>query len=74
MEPWSYNFVMLKELKVLDVRCVDDSSQTRGVTIICGPRTYVSLIFDRSVAHKKTDDLVRLLEKMGLSDVVVEAP
>lgn len=66
---------MWKELKVADVKCVDDSTKTRGVTILCGPRTYVSLIFDKSVPHKETDELVRLLwSKMKLSDVIVEMP
>jgi hypothetical protein len=66
---------MLKELKVADVKCVDDSSHTRGITILCGPHTYVSLIFDTSVPHKQTDDPVRLLrDKMRLAEVIVEAP
>jgi hypothetical protein len=66
---------MWKEFKVSDVKCVDDSSKTRGVTILCGPRTYVSLIFDKSVPHQQTDELVRLLwSKMKLAEVVVEIP
>ncbi len=66
---------MRKELKVNDVKCVDDSSKTRGVTILCGPGKYVTLIFDDSTPHKDTDDLVRLLwSKLKLSDVIVEMP
>lgn len=62
------------ELKVADVKCVDDSTETRGVTIFCGPRSYVTLLFNDAIPHKQTDDLVRLLEKMKLAEVIVETP
>ena len=66
---------MLKELKVEDVKCVDDSSQTRGVTILCGPRTIVSLIFDKSISHEQTDELMHLLwSKMKLVEIVIQMP
>jgi len=67
---------MLKELKVRDVKCVDDSTQTRGVHIICGsdgePPQFITLIFDKPIPHKQTDDLMHLLESMGLAEVIVD--
>jgi hypothetical protein len=65
---------MWKELNVADVKCVDDSSKAKGVTILCGTGSYVSLIFDKAIPHKETDELARLLEKMKLAKVVVEIP
>ena len=65
---------MWKNFKVADVKCVDDSSKTRGVTIACGNRSFVTLIFDKSIPHEKTDDLMHLLEKMKLTEVIVDTP
>ena len=67
---------MWTKLKVADVKCVDDSSQTRGVHIACGEqgRSSVTLIFDNAIPHKQTDELMHLLEKMKLTDVIVETP
>ena len=66
---------MWAKLKVGDVKCVDDG-QTRGVHIACGEqgRSFVTLIFDKAIPHKQTDDLMHLLEKMKLSEVIVEMP
>jgi hypothetical protein len=36
--------------------------------------SFVTLIFDPSIAHEKTDDLMHLLEKMKLTEVIVETP
>jgi hypothetical protein len=67
--------IMVKQFKVEDVKCIDDSSQTRGVTILCGPRTMVSLIFDDSIAHKQTDEVMHLLwSKLRIKEVVVQIP
>jgi ammonia channel protein AmtB len=68
--------IMWTKLKVADVKCVDDSSQTRGVHIACGDdgRSIVTLIFDKSISHKQTDDLMHLLEKMKLTDVIMDTP
>lgn len=57
--------------KVGDVKCIDDG-RTRGIVIACEGRNLVSLIFDASILHKETDDLVRMLEKMKLSEVAVQ--
>jgi len=67
---------MWTKLKVADVKCVDDSSQTRGVHIACGEqgRSFVTLIFDKAISHKQTDELMHLLEKMKLAEVIVETP
>jgi hypothetical protein len=62
---------MLKELKVEDVKCIDDG-HTKGVIILCGKNSLVSLIFKDSVDHKETDDLVHSLwSKVGLHTVIV---
>jgi len=65
---------MWKNLKVADVKCVDDSSRTRGVHIACDNRSFVTLIFDPSIPHEKTDDLMHLLEKIKLTEVIVDMP
>jgi hypothetical protein len=65
---------MWKSLKVADVKCVDDSSRTRGVTIACDNHSFVTLIFDKAIPHEKTDDLMHLLEKMRLAEVIVDTP
>ena len=65
---------MWKNFKVADVKCVDDSSKTRGVSIACENRSFVTLIFDKAIPHEKTDDLMHLLEKMKLTEVIVETP
>ena len=59
------------EYKVGDVKCVDDG-RTKGVVISCEGRNLVSLVFDKSIPHKQTDELARLLEKMKLAEVVVQ--
>lgn len=66
---------MLTELKVANVKCVDDG-ETKGVIFACGEqgRTLVTLVFDKTTAHKQTDDLARLLEKMKLAEVTVQTP
>ena len=64
---------MLKKLEVADVKCVDDGV-TRGVHIACGGRSFVTLIFDKAIPHKQTDDLMRLLEKMKLAEVIIDTP
>jgi hypothetical protein len=66
---------MWTKLKVGDVKCVDDG-QTRGVHIACGDdgRSFVTLIFDKAIPHRETDDLMHLLGKMKLTDVIVDTP
>jgi len=68
---------MWKRLKVADVKCLDDG-QNKGVHIACGDDqsgSCVTLIFDKSVPHQETDDLVHLLQrKLKLSEVIVETP
>jgi hypothetical protein len=66
---------MWTKLKKADVKCVDDG-KTRGVHIACGDdgRSCVTLIFDKAIPHKQTDDLMHLLEKMRLTEVIVETP
>ncbi len=66
---------MWTKLKVADVRCVDDG-ENRGVHIACGVDDtpyIVTLIFDKAIPHEKTDDLMHMLEKMKLSDVIVQS-
>ena len=65
---------MWNKFKVADVKCVDDSSRTRGVTIACGSQAFVTLIFDKAIPHEKTDELMHLLEKMKLTEVIVDTP
>jgi len=67
---------MVTEFKVMDVTCVDDSTLTRGVTIVsqATPFKGVTLIFDKTVPHPQTDELVALLRKMKLTEVLVEVP
>jgi hypothetical protein len=64
---------MWTKLKVADVKCIDDG-QTRGVHIACGEQAFVTLIFDKVIPHKQTDDLMHLLEKMRLTEVIVDTP
>lgn len=65
---------MWEKFKVEDIKCVDDSTQARGVIILCGPRTMVTLMFDEKVPHKETDDLVHLLwGKLKLREVIVQS-
>lgn len=59
------------EYKVGDVKCADDG-KTKGVLIGCEGRNIISLVFDNSIPHKQTDDLVRTLRGMGLVEVVVQ--
>lgn len=63
----------MKETKyrVLAFKCVDDGG-TRGVLIGCEGRNLVSPIVDSKIPHKQTDELARMLEKMKLSEVVVQ--
>jgi hypothetical protein len=64
---------MFEQLKVSYVKCVDDSEGTRGVSIGCEPDgTWVTLLFDKSITHKQTDDLEALLRAMKLKEVTVE--
>lgn len=65
---------MLKLLEVADMKCIDESSDTKGVRIACGPRgsSCVTLVFQRTVTHKETDDLVHLLRKMKLKEVILQ--
>jgi hypothetical protein len=67
---------MLIELKVDDIKCVDNSSRERGVTFLCSqkaaPAKIVSLIFDERISHEQTGDLVKLLSEMGLKQVEVQ--
>jgi hypothetical protein len=65
---------MFKTLTVENMKCVDENSQTRGVAIYCGPNSYVTLIVDESISHKKTDEMVRLLHRMKLGKILVELP
>ena len=67
---------MWTKLKVADVKCVDDSSQTRGVHIACGDqgRSCVTLLFDKAIPHSQTDVLSRMLQQMKLADVIVDTP
>ena len=55
------------------MKCVDDGV-TRGVHIACGGRSFVTLIFDKAIPHQQTDDLMRLLEKMKLAEVIIDTP
>jgi hypothetical protein len=59
------------EYKVGEVKCIQDG-ETRVVIIGCEGRSLVSLVFDKSVPHKQTDELARLLDKMKLVEVVVQ--
>jgi hypothetical protein len=66
---------MVTEFKVADVNCVDDSSMTRGVAISCSQiDAFVTLIFDKAVPHKQTDELAALLRNMKLAKVLVQTP
>lgn len=67
---------MWKQLEVAEIKCVDDSSLTRGIRIACGMqgRSCVTLIFDKSVSHPQTDELVRQLNEMKLAEIIVEIP
>jgi hypothetical protein len=68
---------MVRTLKFADIKSVDDSSRTRGIRIACGDdgRSCISLFFDdKALSIKQTDDLVRMLEKMKLSNLIVEIP
>jgi hypothetical protein len=64
------------QTQVADVKCVDDRSQTKGVHIASGAQghSFVALIFDKAIPHKQTDELMHLLEKMRLTEVIVEMP
>ena len=57
------------EYKVGEVKCIDDG-ETRGIIIGCEGRNLVSLVFDKGVPHKQTDELARMLDKMKLAEVV----
>jgi hypothetical protein len=59
------------EYKVGEVKCIDDG-ETRGVIIGCAGSNLVSLVFDKSIPHKQTDELARMLDKMKLAEVVVQ--
>lgn len=61
----------VREYKVGDVKCIDDG-QTKGVVIGCEGRNIISLVFDKSLPHKETDELARTLLKMNLVEVVVQ--
>ena len=63
---------MWKKRKVAEVKCIDQSFQTRGVAIVCGDGSSITLIFDRTVPRERTDELVQLLETMKLTLVIVE--
>jgi hypothetical protein len=65
---------MFKTLTVEDLKGVGESSQTRGVAIYCGPNSYVTLIVDESTPHEDTDKLVRLLQNLKLSKILIELP
>lgn len=68
---------MLTEFKVIDVKCIDDSSKTRGISILCTPTPPpfkgVQLIFDKATPHKQTDELAALLLKMKLTEILAES-
>jgi hypothetical protein len=59
------------EYRVGDVKCIDDG-RTRGVIIGCDGGNLVSLVLDGSIPHKLADELARTLEKLKLSQVVVQ--
>jgi hypothetical protein len=59
------------EYRVGDVKCIDDG-RTRGVIIGCDGGNLVSLVLDDSIPHRLTDELARTLEKLKLSQVVVQ--
>ena len=63
----------IETFKIQDVKCIDDG-ETKGIVILVSQKPYkiVSLIFDKSVPHKQTDELARTLEKMGLAEIVVQ--
>jgi hypothetical protein len=61
----------ITEYKVGDVKCIDDG-RTKGVIIGCEGRNLISLIFDGSVSHTQTDELVRTLIKMNLREVAIQ--
>lgn len=65
---------MLTTLKVGDFKCLDDSTGTRGLIMSVGPASYVTLIFDKSIPHKRTDDLRDMLASMKLVEVQVQLP
>ena len=66
---------MVTEHKVIEVSCVDDSTRERGVTICTQavPFKGVTLIFNKAIPHKQTDELRDLLRKMGLSEVWIQS-
>ena len=45
---------------------------TKGVLIGCDGGNVIRLIFDDSIPHKQTDDLVRTIRGMGLVEVIVQ--
>jgi len=63
--------MVVEKFKALDVKSFDEG---RGVSILVSksPLKIISLVFDRSISRKQTDELARTLEKMKLSEITVE--
>jgi hypothetical protein len=63
--------MVVETFKALDVKSFDEG---RGVSILVSksPSKIISLVFDKSISRKQTDELARTLAVMRLSEITIE--
>jgi hypothetical protein len=63
--------MVIEKFKTLDVKSFDEG---RGVSILVSksPLKIISLVFEKSISRKQTDELASTLERMKLSEITVE--